>query len=218
MLTDNDILRLNRSRFRVLIPTMALAVAAMLGYFALLSLVREPIIALVRSVAGGTAANITPIALILPALGIFLIPCIIAEKSSKRFALLCPDCSADITRRTNRVLATRCCPSCGSQVVAGGRIRGPSVYDRYVKLKTRRFLVYWLWTWPVLGALTIAWYSIAPLGLSRCLHVLFVPSLIGTVASGWSYLRTTDRRYLPQFFASAILLFVGAFAYWNADW
>lgn len=218
MLTDSEIVRLNRSRVHIRIPTMALALAAMFGYFALVSLVREPILELVRSVAGGTAADITPIALICPALAIFLIPCAIAEKSSKRFALICPDCSADITRKTDRVLATRCCPSCGGQVVVGGRVRDPSVYDRYTKLKARRFLVYWLWAWPVLGTLVTAWHFVSPSAFARCLHVLFLPGLIGTTASGWSYLRTTDRRYLPQFYASAILLAVGTFTYWSADW
>ena len=159
-----------------------------------------------------------PLALVLPSLAFFLTPLVWAEHKAKRFAFLCPKCAANLTRSTNRVLVTRCCCSCGIRIVEEGRVRTREVFDRYVQMKQRRFLVYWFWAWPVLGALVLVHHAINPSALANCIQVLFVPGLIGTVAAGWTFARTIDRRYLPQLGASAMVFSIGAAMFWKAFW
>lgn len=92
------------------------------------------------------------------------------------------------------------------------------VDKRYFRMKQKRFLVYWFWSWPVLGSAILLYHVSYPLALENCLHMLFVPGMIGTAATGWALARTAERRYVPQFGASAIVLAIGLAMFWNAFW
>ena len=215
MLSTAEINNLSRQRARILVLAITIGILAICGYFVVAALVRDPLIDMTRQRIGKTAAEFTPLVLIVPSILFFLAPLVWAEKKSKRFALICPECNSDLTRLTKKVIVTGCCSSCGIRIVQDGRIRSPDVFDRYSRMKQRRFLVYWFWAWPVVGALVLVLHTINPSALANCIHVLFIPGLIGTAASGWAFARTTDRRYLPQLGASAIVLTIGVTMFWN---
>ena len=59
------------------------------------------------------------------------------------------------------------------------------------------------------------WDALSPETFRNSAHVLFVPGLIGTVAAGWTTLRTKEKRFSPQLGASAIVLVLGLAQYWN---
>lgn len=218
MFSATEIKTLTRRRARILVPAMAIGVFALFATLAIASLARDPFVDFVRQHMGNTASEVAPIGLFLPSLAFFLLPLVWAERKSKSFALICPQCEADLSRSTARVLATRCCKSCGTRIVEGGRTRGPEVFDRYSRLKQRRFLVYWFWSWPVLGTLVLLWDSFDPSALANCVQALLVPGLIGTVATAWAFARTVDSRYLPQLGASALVLWIGGERFWNTFW
>lgn len=197
---------------------MAIAVVVVFGYLGVVAFLRDPLVDVARQRVGRTTAEFVPLALIVPSIAVFLTPLVWAERKCKRFALICPECDSDVTRSTARILATRCCSSCGNRIVQGGLTRPPEVFDRYSRLKQRRFLVFWFWVWPVLGASALVTHWVHPSALANCIQVLFLPGLIGTVATGWAFARTADRRYLPQFGASAIVLAIGTAMFWNAFW
>lgn len=81
--------------------------------------------------------------------------------------------------------------------------------------KHQKFLFYWLWVWPLFGGLVLVWNAISPATFRNCGQVLFVPGLIGSVAAGWTTLRTMDKRFSPQLGAAAIVLVLGVAQYWN---
>jgi hypothetical protein len=81
-------------------------------------------------------------------------------------------------------------------------------------MRQRRVLAYWFWAWPVLGLLVLACHWFDPMTLDNCPHMLFIPGLIGTAATGWTFVRTMDRRYLPQLGAAAFVFCLGVNAYW----
>jgi hypothetical protein len=178
--------------------------------------VREPIISLAVSRFGDTARDITPIALILPTFAIFLIPTCLAAGYSERFKTACPSCHQDVSAGTERILLTRCCPECGERIVEGGRAHSAAVYRRYRALWSRRFLKYWLWIWPALGGLIVVWQLFDRSTLQRCPQFLLTVPLIGVATAGWAWLRTSDRRYIPQLLGSAVLLGLGSVLFWQA--
>ncbi|MDY0165992.1 MAG: hypothetical protein RBS80_05570 [Thermoguttaceae bacterium] len=83
-------------------------------------------------------------------------------------------------------------------------------------MESRRFLQYWLWVWPLLSCLALGCHLLDPTAFVRCPQVLFVSALIGTVAGGWTLLRTGSRRYIAQTIVSAMLFVAGGFAFWHA--
>lgn len=212
MLTEPQICDLARSRGKVLIPAMIASVVGGFAYLMVIGSSRESAVAFIVRYVGREIAECV---LILPAFAVVLTPVAIAGKFSKRFATICPLCSANIDRSTARVLATRCCSACGGRIVAGGRERRVEVYKRYRKVVSLRFLRYWLWAWPMLGAVAQTWYVFDPMSLERCVHFLFLPGLIGASAGGWASLRMRNCRYLPQSIVSAISFATGAVLYWQ---
>ena len=218
MFSDAEIDGLSRQRAWILVSAATIGLFAMLGHFAVVAIVRDPLVDMTRRHIGETAAEFIPFALILPSLVFFLTPLVWAEKRSKRFALICPKCATDLSRSTNRILATRCCSSCGVRIVEGGRTRIGKVFDRYSRMKRRRLLAYWFWVWPILGTLVLTSHAFNPSIWLDCIQVLFLPGLIGTSVAGWTFARTTDRRYLPQLGASAVVFSVGAAMFWVAFW
>ncbi len=214
MLSTADIHDLSKKRARILLPAATVGILTMFAYFALVSYWRDSLVDLARQHGGKTAADLLPLALIIPSLGLFSAPFIWGERKSKRHALVCPSCNTDLSRLTRRVLATRCCCSCGTQIVEGRRPHGAKAFERFSRIGQRRFLIYWFWTWPALGLFVLVydWFDRAT--MENCPHLLFIPGVIGTVATGWAFARTMDKRYLPQFGAAVVVLCLGLRAFW----
>lgn len=214
MLTISEVAILNRQRAWILYPAMAIGTLAVFGYLGLAAIIRNPLVDWIELHIGATSAEMAPMLLVLPSIAFFLVPLVRAERKAKRYALICPQCANDITCSTARVIATRCCSSCRVRVVQDGRIRDSRVFDRYSRRNRGRFLVYWLWAWPFVGATAIAFRAINPSALENCSQTFFLPGLVGTAAAAWSFVRTFDNRYRPPLIASAILFVWGVFAYW----
>ncbi len=215
MFTQEQLGESSKRRARVLMPVAVLAVAAVLIYFPVIGLVRDPFVSFVSSHFGEGSRELAPIPLILPAFAIFLVPMALADRYARRFTIVCPSCSSDVTRSTERLLKTRCCPSCEKQIVEGGRVRSTKAYKRYLEYRARALLKHWFWAWPILGASSLAWWFFDRSAFQECPNVLWVPSLVGTAAAGWAWLRTHDRRYVPQFLASVVLFALGATVFWR---
>ncbi len=105
-----------------------------------------------RPAAGGRRHS-AQLLRILPVLVIFCVPLTAAAGFVARFKIVCPACQADVTAKVVELTSTRCCPQCGRHVVEG-RPRSMAAYNRYRERRQRSFLRYWLWFWPVLGALS----------------------------------------------------------------
>ena len=214
MLSAADINDLSKKRAWILLPAAGVGILAMFAYFALVGYCRDWLVEFARQHVGKIFADLLPLTLICPSVGFLLAPLIWGERKSKRYALICPNCNTDISRFTRRVLATRFCCSCGTQVVEGRRTHGAKAFERFSRMKQRRFLIYWFWTWPVLGLLVLAYYQFDRAAMENCPHMLFIPGLIGIVATGWAFARTMDTRYLPQLAASALVFCFGVNAFW----
>jgi len=216
MLTEQKVREMSTRRTWAVLPAMTCAIGAVFLYFIGMGYFREPLTSLAVSRFGETVRDITPIALILPAFAIFLLPSCLAEKYAERFKTVCPSCRQDISSRTNQVLATRCCPACSERILGGGRTHSAAVYKRYQALQSRHFLKFWLWAWPALGGLAIALSLFDRSALQRCPQYLWIGPLIGTATAGWAWLRTMERRYLPQLLVSVVLLGLGAAMFWQS--
>jgi hypothetical protein len=207
VLTEGHIREMERGRRRVLAPALAAAtllVFAIIGAFAYF---RESLTA--------RAGEVAHLALPLAAIGAFLFICMLAERRARRFALHCPECAADISASTPRLLATRRCPACEERVVEGGAARSSAVYERYQSIRSRIFLGNWLWLWPGMGLIAIAWADNDPLAFQRCPQAVWAFPLIGATAGGWSWIRTRDGRYVPPTLTSLAVLCLGTWMYWT---
>lgn len=214
MLSTADISDLSKKRTWVLACSMTVGVVGMLICLAVAGYWRETFQTFVEQAVGNTATTFMPFSLILLSLAVFLVPMIWGDRRSKQYSIICPNCSTDVSRFTRRILTTRCCYYCGKQIVEGERTHGPAAFERFSRMQQRRFLKYWFWTWPVLGSFVLAYHWYAPSALDNCPHMLFVPGLIGTIATSWAFVRTEDKRYLPQWFAAVIILCLGVTAFW----
>ena len=216
MLTEQEVREMSARRTWAVLPVMAGAIGTVLLYFTGMGYFRESLTSLAVSRFGDTGRDITPIALILPAFAILLVPSCLATHYAQRFKTLCPACHGDISSRTDRVLSTRCCPACGERVLGGGRTHSGAVYERYQALRSRHFLKFWFWAWPALGGLVIAWQLFDRSAFQRCPQILLTVPLTGTTTAGWAWLQTLDGRYVPQLLASAVLLGLGAVLFWQS--
>jgi predicted RNA-binding Zn-ribbon protein involved in translation (DUF1610 family) len=216
MLTEQQVREVSSSRMRAVLPAMTCAIGAVLLYFIGMGYLREPLTSLAVNWFGDTARDITPIALILPAFAIFLLPSCLAAKYAGRFKTVCPSCGEDISSGTDRVLSTRSCPACSERILEGGRTHSAAVYRRYQELRCRHGLKHWFWAWPTLGGLVITLQFFDRSAFQRCPQCLWIAPLIGTSTAGWAWLRTFDRRYVPQLLASAVLLGLGAALFWQS--
>jgi hypothetical protein len=215
MFTEQEVREMSARRTRAVLPVMSCAIAAVFLYFFSMGYFREPLTSLAVGRFGETARDITPIVLILPAFAIFLIPSCLAAQYAGRFKTVCPLCKKDISSRTDRVLSTRCCPACNERILGGGRTHSAAVFTRFQALQSRHFLKYWFWAWPALGGLVITWQLFDRLAFERCPQCLWMAPAIGTVTAGWAWLRTFDRRYVPQLLASILLVAIGAALSWQ---
>lgn len=215
MLTDSQIHETMRRRRLVLLPALGAATAFVFLWLGCLSYFREPLTSQAVERFGAGAGELLHPALIFLAIGVFLATGMMAERRARRFAVACPACGADVTVQTERLLVTRHCPECDARIVAGGRVRSPAAYDRYVARRSRRFLGKWLWLWPAMGLLAAAWADNDPLAFQCCPQAAWVFPLIGATAGGWTWLRTRDARYLPPTLASLAVLGLGAWMYWT---
>jgi hypothetical protein len=81
--------------------------------------------------------------------------------------------------------------------------------------KSGTFLWYWLWALPSIGLGCVAWTLFDPSAFQECPQALFTFPLIGTTTAGWTWIRTFDRRFLPQLCCSAVLLVAGVWMFWT---
>jgi hypothetical protein len=213
MFTEQQLRELSRRRVRVILPTMLLAVAAMLLYFLGVGQVHDAIQLAIKDRFGNGAAEAADLGLILVALAIFLVPTCIAEGYAKRFQSYCPSCG-QLLKRIEGVIATKCCPSCENQIVTGNRVRSHSGYKRFQDRRARTFLVVWFWAWPAMALSELVWWYFYPQQALECR--IWVAPLIGTTASGWTWVRTFDHRYVPQLIASVTLLGVLGAISWSS--
>jgi hypothetical protein len=194
---------------------MAGSIAAVFLYVIGMGHLREPFSSAVEDHYGAPAREMFPILLILPALAIFLLPNMLAAQYAARFSVACPSCNQDLTSKIKYALSTRCCPFCRNRVVFGGRTHAHETYLRHQAIRSRSFLKYWLWAWPILGAATISLHLLDLSAFRQCPNALWAAPLIGTATAGWAWLRTWDHRYLPTSILSAVLLGAGVFLFWS---
>jgi len=176
-----------------------------------------PTLRSLRLHAGGHVAEVMPYLLILSSLAFFLSPLMWAEKKAEHYKVVCPVCSADLTRLTRLVLATRCCNECKTQIVEGRRTRDPEVFERFSRLENRQFLIWLFWLWPCLGLFVLGWHWHFPRALQYSTHMLFVHGFIGIGMSGWAWFRTMDKGFIPQLVASALVFGLGVAAFWYVE-
>ena len=86
---------------------------------------------------------------------------------------------------------------------------------RQLDASSSRFLQYWLWLWPGIGLLCAVWGLLEPIAFERCPQVYWTFPLIGLSAAGWTWLRTFERRYVPQLLSSIVVFVIGAWLYWT---
>jgi hypothetical protein len=212
MLTEQELREMSFRRTWAVLPAMTFAILSVFLYFAGMGYLREPLTSLVMYRLGGTAREITRIGLILPAFAIFLLPSLLAARHAQGFKTVCPSCGKVISSWTTRVLLTRCCPACREQILRG-RAHSAAVYNRYQSTRSRHFLRFWLWAWPILGALVIGWELLDRGAFRQCPECLWITPLIGTSTAGWAWLRTSDRRYVAQLLTSVTLFGLAAAMY-----
>ncbi|MFM7562333.1 MAG: hypothetical protein ACKO81_04775 [Planctomycetota bacterium] len=218
MLTVTDINDFEKKRAWILIPAMSVGLVTMSAYLSVIAFWQDSMVDYAKQNVGEGAAACLSLAMLIPSIGFFLAPLVWAERKSKHYLLLCPECKTDLSDSSRRVVATRCCGHCGKQIVEGRRIRSGKAFERLARIEQRRalfcFLYYWLWVWPILGLLILGYHWINPTASSNCPEVLFLPGFIGTTMTGWIFARTMDKRYLLLLGASAIVLCLGMNAFW----
>lgn len=213
MFTTIEINRISRLRARILTVAAAFGTILVLLYFGWLAWVRDSIVSWSERNYGRLAADLTPPLLVLPAFAIMLAACWWIDKRLATVGPFCPVCKSDISKSTRRVLASRCCTSCGEQIVEGERTYGKKVLDRYFQREQRRILKYWLWGWPIGGLVLLALHGLTGRVLAECPQALFSIGLIGTSSSAWALIRTRQFKLLPQFSLSLLVLLVGIFKF-----
>lgn len=134
-------------------------------------------------------------------------PMVWAERRAAQHGVRCPACDKDLSLAPALLFATRSCPQCGGRVLAGGRQRGRPVYDRWQRRRSRAWLVYWFWAWPLTSLgfqIVYVWFPDKP-------GTVWIPLLIGGASNGWTLIRTWDLRYTLSFVACLLLAVSG---YW----
>jgi hypothetical protein len=217
MLTEERLREMSARGLWVCVPAMIVATGAMFLYMSAVGHFRESLVSFAVGRFGEAAGHVFLYVLFLPAIPIFLVPTLIAAAYAGRFKTACPLCHVDISSRSKRVLLTRCCPACGDRILEGGRAHSAAVYGRYQAIQSRSFLKNWLWTWPAIGGLCVAWQWADRSAFRECPNLLWRVPLIGTAVAGWAWLRTSDRRYVPQLLASAVLFVLGAYVFWSSS-
>lgn len=213
LLSTAKIQTLTRQRSRILLAALAAGLVGIFAYLAGISFLLN----LFQDAAARQQSrpqNPLPFLAFLPAPAIVIAMLSWAERKASRYAITCPNCQADVTRFTQRILATRCCHHCEQQMVEGRRTRGIQTFRRFTRIQQRKFLMYWLWVWPIIA---MAFFTLSHFDttiLQRCPQMLIVPGILGTVSAGWSFARTQDWRYFPQMIASGFVLVWG----WRLIW
>jgi hypothetical protein len=216
MLNEQKIREAEASARRVMLSVMLCAAGCMLLYLLVLIQFRDAILAVADSRLGDAARPVVMFVLIALVVPLFLAPLMMAAQYATRFRVECPLCGADVLSCAARVLATRACPSCNQRIVEGGRAHSSTVYERYRRIASASFLRVWLWAWPAIGAGAIAMQLLDPSAWRQCPAVLWHSPVFGTCLSGYAWIRTWDRRYLPPFLVSLCLVVPGALLYWRA--
>ncbi|MCD0460258.1 hypothetical protein [Roseiconus lacunae] len=210
MWTEAELKRLARRRAWVLFPSVIVSSAVMLVVIAWIGSIRVPFLAAAKSRMGDTAGEIALLLLMSSSILFFLAGLVWADYRSRRFAVRCPRCDADLSISVTKLIATTRCWHCQTKVVEDRRPHSLDVYRRGLRISQRRWLVYWFWIWPVLGAAESLYAFLDPRATVDFQPILILPGLIGTSAAGWAFVRTRDHRYLHALIASALMLGLGA--------
>ena len=162
-----------------------------------------PVATFVTAVCTFTLPNLA-----LPAFVLLLVILAISAVVIERIKTICPTCSANVSSSYKWLLVTRCCPACDERIVAGGVVRRPTVYRRYLQIKGRSLLKLWLWSWPLFTIAGLVIWFFAPSAMDSNPIPILVVALLGVGTASYSFLRTFDFRYLPQLVTSACLLLI----------
>lgn len=215
MLTETTIQELSLRTSRTVVCAFCVGLLAVGVYIGILWMYHDPIQSFALQLLGDTAARAGLFALFLASFPLLLAPILAAAHFVRRFALFCPECGIEITKDSQRVLFTRCCPACGQRIVDRGQVRDERMFTQYLGTERRRLGKAGLWLPPMMAVLFLAIHVWDSTALSRCPDTLYMPALLGTVSAGWTWLRTRDRDYCPQTVASFVLLTIGSYAWWR---
>jgi hypothetical protein len=204
MYTEHELREMMRRDKWVLLPAMSFAVAAVFVYLIVMGQLRPGFEEALGNHFSKRTADASFVFLIPPAIAVFLAPLLIAERRIKRWNPRCPSCASPLGR-LDKVIATRSCPTCDTQIIVAKRTRPGAAFSRMLDRQSRGFLVYWLWLWPALTTAGFIWWYFDPDKAQAC-RVIWIVPLIGAAVSGWTWIRTFDRRYVLQAIVSSILL------------
>ncbi len=140
---------------------------------------------------------------------LLIVALIVSAIQIERLKVICPECRRDVSPRYQWLLATRRCPLCETRIVAGGVVRRNDVYRRHLRIRGRSLLQLWFWAWPLMATVgLVVWLVDRGIFQQNPMPIL-LPALLGTATSGYTVLRTRDRRYVMQLVASFVLLASG---------
>lgn len=210
---EQQVRAIYNKRTRILISWLGAGTALVFLYLFAVGQVRDQLMRAMDQRFGIGAGDVTMSIMPLGAIAVFLAPVGVADMLAKRYVLACPHCQREL-RHVDAVLSTKCCGSCAAQIMIGNQPHSHAAYRRAQRIRLRRFLAYWLWAWPVFAAGEFVWWCFSPVAALQC-RIWVVP-LIGTVASGYSWLRTFDRRYVWQLVSSVLLLAALGYLAWRA--
>jgi hypothetical protein len=204
LLTDADLHKLAKKRAWALLY-LFLGVAVLFIYMGIIGAFRESIVRLVRQQYGENLADFVPLALMFPMLGYLLVVAGIADYWINLFPLKCPTCATNVTRQTQRILRTRCCPVCNNPILEGKPKHSEVAYSRHMRMKERRMLHGLLWYCPMLCLLPLVLGVCVPSREWRQIVPGFHIALIGIVVPCWASIRMRSWRYVPQIFLSILV-------------
>ena len=214
LLTESEIKEDSKRRAWIIGPALFGAVACIFVLFLVAIFFRTDIDSLAITWFGVNSLDFIhflPIAISLP---VFFISILVAEAKAACFKTYCPLCKADVSQRMQFLLRTRYCYECEKRIVAGGREISPAVFRRYCSIRDRAFLKYLLWLWPLFSLLFLGYLYFDRTAFQQRWQEIWLFPFTGTLASGWSWIRTFDRRYFLPLLASFVLLCVSAAIFW----
>jgi hypothetical protein len=133
-----------------------------------------------------------------PAFPLFLIPACIGERKAARYAVLCESCRKDVVKYADAVCATGECPNCGHSIIEDHRGITPERWKADQARDAHRFLLRWLWTFPLLAACCLVLELAQPGTFESCPLATFTSALLGFSCAGWVAIRTQERRVMHQ--------------------
>ena len=143
LLEEQAIREASKQRAWIVLSALSVGIGIVFLYFLIIGVCRETVIAIAVKRFGPSAAEFTPLMLILVAFPLFLGPTLTGAHRAARIGTSCPLCDADLSSQVDQLIATRCCPTCGKHAVRGGTVRSEAAYERLRAIRSRAFLKHW---------------------------------------------------------------------------